>query len=108
MPPKSMAPNTAHLWQIVIPMAKPMLVTFGLISMVAKWNDYLWPLIVTNQDRMRTLAVGFPISTTPKAIDRVGRWSWRRTFFVIAPLIVVYVFAQRHIIEGITAGATKS
>jgi sn-glycerol 3-phosphate transport system permease protein len=95
------------LWQIVIPMAKPVLVTFGLISLVAKWNDYLWPLIVTNQDRMRTLAVGISYLYQPEAIPRWGPLM-AGTFFVIAPLILIYIWAQRHIIDGITAGATKT
>lgn len=95
------------LWQVVLPMAKPVLVTFGLISLVAKWNDYLWPLIVTNQDRMRTLSVGISYLYNPESIVRWGPLL-AGTFFVIAPLIVIYLWAQKHIIEGITAGATKS
>jgi len=95
------------LWQMVIPMSKPVLVTFGLISLVAKWNDYLWPLIVTNQDRMRTLSVGISYLYNPESIVRWGPLL-AGTFFVIAPLIVIYIWAQKHIIEGITAGATKS
>lgn len=95
------------LWQIVIPMAKPVLVTFGLISLVAKWNDYLWPLIVTNQDRMRTLSVGISYLYQPEGVTRWGPLL-AGTFFVIAPMILVYLWAQKHIIDGITAGATKS
>ncbi|MCO5221096.1 MAG: carbohydrate ABC transporter permease [Thermomicrobiales bacterium] len=95
------------LWQIVLPMAKPVLVTFGLISLVAKWNDYLWPLIVTNQDRMRTLSVGISYLYNPESTVRWGPLM-AGTFFVIAPLIVIYLWAQKHIIEGITSGATKS
>jgi sn-glycerol 3-phosphate transport system permease protein len=95
------------LWQVVLPMSKPVLVTFGLISLVAKWNDYLWPLIVTNQDRMRTLSVGISYLYDPESIVRWGPLL-AGTFFVIAPLIVVYIWAQKHIIDGITAGATKS
>jgi sn-glycerol 3-phosphate transport system permease protein len=94
------------LWDITIPMAKPIIVTFALISMVAKWNDYLWPLIVTNEDRMRPLAVGMSYLHEPE-----GNTDWglvmAAAFFVIAPLVAVYVFAQRFIIEGIAAGATK-
>ncbi len=95
------------LWQMVIPMSKPVLVTFGLISLVAKWNDYLWPLIATNQDRMRTLSVGISYLYNPESVIRWGPLL-AGTFFVIAPLIIVYLWAQKHIIEGITAGATKS
>jgi sn-glycerol 3-phosphate transport system permease protein len=94
------------LWDVVIPMAKPIIVTFALISMVAKWNDYLWPLIVTNEERMRPLAVGVSYLHDPE-----GNTEWgmvmAAAFFVIAPLIAIYVFAQRFIIEGIAAGATK-
>jgi sn-glycerol 3-phosphate transport system permease protein len=94
------------LWDIAVPMAKPILVTFALISMVAKWNDYLWPLIVTNEERMRPLAVGLSYLHDPE-----GNTEWgvvmAAAFFVIAPLIAVYLFAQRYIIEGIAAGATK-
>jgi sn-glycerol 3-phosphate transport system permease protein len=94
------------LWDVVIPMARPVLVTFALISMVAKWNDYLWPLIVTNEERMRPLTVGIA-----SFFDNEGNTAWgvvmAGTIYVIAPLLVVYLWAQRHIIEGITAGATK-
>jgi sn-glycerol 3-phosphate transport system permease protein len=94
------------LWDIAIPMTKPIIVTFGLISMVAKWNDYLWPLIVTNEERMRPLAVGVSYLNDP---DGNTQWGMvmAAVFFVIAPLIVVYLFAQRYIIEGIASGATK-
>ncbi|MEZ4499748.1 MAG: carbohydrate ABC transporter permease [Thermomicrobiales bacterium] len=95
------------LLQIVIPMAKPVLITFALISLVSKWNDYLWPLIVTNQDRMRTLAVGISYLYNPETETRWGPLM-AATFFVMAPIVVVYLWSQRHIIEGITAGATKS
>jgi sn-glycerol 3-phosphate transport system permease protein len=94
------------LWDVAIPMAKPIIVTFALISMVAKWNDYLWPLIVTNEERMRPLAVGVSYLHDPE-----GNTDWgmvmAAAFFVIAPLIAIYLFAQRYIIEGIAAGATK-
>jgi sn-glycerol 3-phosphate transport system permease protein len=94
------------LWDVVLPMARPVLVTFGLISVVAKWNDYLWPLVITQTENMRTLTVG--ISTF---FDMEGNTDWgivmAATLFVIFPLLVVFVFAQRFIIEGLTAGATK-
>lgn len=94
------------MWDIAIPMAKPILITFGLISMVAKWNDYLWPLIVTNEERMRPLAVGMSYLYNPEGSPDWGL-IMAAAFFVIAPLILIYLFAQRFIIEGIAAGATK-
>src|SRR3712207_8740311 len=61
-PPRStLFPYTTlfrSLTRIVLPISRSMLVTVGLIALVNKWNDFLWPLIVTNQTRMRVLPVG--------------------------------------------------
>lgn len=94
------------LTDIVIPMAKPIIVTFGILSMVAKWNEYLWPLIVTNSMNMRPLAVGVTFLFDPEGTTQWGE-VMAGAFFVIAPLVVIYIWAQRFIIEGITSGATK-
>jgi sn-glycerol 3-phosphate transport system permease protein len=94
------------LMGVVIPMAKPVIVTFGLIAIVSKWNDYLWPLVITNTESMRTLTVGISY-----LFDAEGNNEWgvimAATFFVVFPLLVVFMFAQRFIIDGLTAGATK-
>lgn len=94
------------LWDIVLPMARPVLVTFGLISVVSKWNDYLWPLVITQTQNMRTLTVGIS-----SFFDQEGNTDWgvvmAATIFVILPLLVIFMFVQRFIIEGLTAGATK-
>lgn len=94
------------LTNMVIPMARPAILTFALISLVAKWNEYLWPLVVTNEDRMRTLTVGLTY-----LFDSEGNTQWgvvmAGTIFVLAPLIAIFIWAQRFIIEGITSGATK-
>lgn len=94
------------MFGIVLPMAKPIVVTFGMISIVNKWNDYLWPLIITRTMEMRPITVGVRL-----LFDAEGNNNWgvimAGTSYVVIPLIVVYIFAQRFIIEGLTAGATK-
>ncbi len=94
------------MFGIVLPMAKPIVITFALISIVNKWNDYLWPLIITRTVEMRPITVGVRL-----LYDAEGNNNWgvimAGTTFVVLPLIVVYVFAQRFIIDGLTAGATK-
>ena len=94
------------LKDIVVPMSKPIIVTFGILSVVAKWNEYLWPLIVTNSMNMRPLAVGVSFLFDPEGTTQWGQ-VMAGAFFVITPLVLVYLWAQRYIIEGITAGATK-
>lgn len=94
------------LFSIVLPLSKPVLVTVTLISVVAKWNDFLWPLIVTNRLNMRVLPIGLAY-----LFDQEGNSQWgiimAATIFVVAPILALFVWSQRHIISGLTAGATK-
>lgn len=91
---------------IMLPMAKPIVVTFALISIVAKWNEYLWPLIITNTLEMRPVTVGLRF-----LFDAEGNNNWgvimAGTTFVVGPMLLVYIFMQRYIVDGLTAGATK-
>jgi sn-glycerol 3-phosphate transport system permease protein len=94
------------LWTIMIPLSMPVMVTFGLLATQDVWNDFLWPLIITNTDTMRTLPVGIS-----RLLDTEGNTQWgvvmAGAIYVIAPLLVVFLWAQRHIVEGIAAGAVK-
>ncbi|MFN8678809.1 MAG: carbohydrate ABC transporter permease [Thermomicrobiales bacterium] len=94
------------LWDVVLPLSRPVLATMSLILIIDRWNDYLWPLIVTNTQLMRPLTVGLTY-----LFDQEGNTRWgpvmAASIFVIAPLLVIFGWAQRHIIEGIAAGATK-
>ncbi len=94
------------MFGIVLPMAKPIVITFAMISVVNKWNDYLWPLVITRTEEMRPITVGVRL-----LFDSEGNNNWgvimAGTTYVVLPLLIVYVFTQRFIIEGLTAGATK-
>jgi len=94
------------LWQIVLPMSRPALATFALISIVAKWNEYLWPLLVTNTADRMTLPVGLT-----QLQDSEGSSEWgvvmAGAVLVIAPVLAIFLWAQRHIVEGLTAGSIK-
>jgi sn-glycerol 3-phosphate transport system permease protein len=94
------------LKDMVVPMSRPAIVTVTLLVAVAKWNEFLWPLIITNTDHMRPLTVGLTY-----LVNHEGNTQWgvvmAATIFVVVPLLVVFAFAQRLIIAGITAGATK-
>jgi sn-glycerol 3-phosphate transport system permease protein len=91
---------------VVTPVAMPAIATSALLSFTAKWNEYLWPLIVTTTDKMRVL----PIAIS-RLLDSEGNTEWgavmAATLLVIVPVIVVFLFVQRFIVEGIAAGAVK-
>jgi sn-glycerol 3-phosphate transport system permease protein len=94
------------LTSIVAPLAKPAIISFGLLSLVAKWNDFLWPLLVTNTKEMRVLPIGIywlrvEEGTVEWGVVMAG------TLFVVLPVFLVFLYAQRYIVEGIAAGAVK-
>jgi len=94
------------LWSVVVPLARPALVTFGLLSIVAKWNNFLWPLVATNTQAMRVLPIGIY-----RLLDQEGVTQWGTvmagTIFVVLPVLIIFLWAQKHIVEGIAAGAVK-
>jgi sn-glycerol 3-phosphate transport system permease protein len=94
------------LWQVVLPMSRPMLITVVVITAVEEWNNFVWPLIVTNTAEMRTLPVGLLILK-----DEEGLANWGTimagTLIVLAPMLLIFFVAQRYIVGGITAGAVK-
>ena len=91
---------------IVVPTALPAIATTALLSIVAKWNEYLWPLIVTSTQQMRTLPIGIAW-----LLDQEGNTEWgvvmAATLFVVVPVVLVFLYAQRFVVDGIAAGAVK-
>jgi sn-glycerol 3-phosphate transport system permease protein len=100
------ASHLRTLWTIMLPLSMPVLVTFGLLATQDVWNDFLWPLVITNTENMRTLPIGIA-----RLLDSEGNTQWgvvmAGAIYVILPLLIVFLWAQRHIVEGIAAGAVK-
>ena len=94
------------LWSIVLPLSKPMVVTVMIVALVTKWNDFIWPLIVTNTDSMRVLPVGLLMLKSDEGYVNWGA-VMAATCFVVIPVLIVFFIAQRHIVAGLTQGATK-
>lgn len=94
------------LVSVVLPMAQPAIVTMALLSTVAKWNDFLWPLLVTNTTEMRTLPIGIFWLRNSEGITNWGV-VMAGSLFLIIPVIIVFLWAQRSIVEGIATGAVK-
>ncbi|MDP8924028.1 MAG: carbohydrate ABC transporter permease [Chloroflexota bacterium] len=94
------------LWTIMLPLSLPVVVTFTLLATQDVWNEFLWPIVITNTANMRTLPIGIFW-----LLDQEGNTQWgvvmAGAIYVIAPLIAVFLWAQRHIVEGIAAGAIK-
>ena len=90
---------------IVFPLAKPAMATLAIFTFLAAWNDFLWPLIVTSSDDMRTLPVGLALLSRRNTVN----WGHTTAGTMVAavPMILVFLVFQRRFIEGLTAGAVK-
>lgn len=93
-------------FKIIVPMAKPALFTLVILTFMGTWNDYLAPLIFLNDDKLRTLQLGLRYfqaeHSTSFALLMAG------TLMSLIPIIVVYIAAQKQIINGMaSAGGLK-
>lgn len=94
-------------WNVMLPLVRPAIVAVLLFEFVAKWNDYLTPLIYLNDPKKYTLAVG--VASFLKEPGLESRWDlWMAgSVMMTLPTIILFFLAQRQFIEGIAAGAVK-
>ncbi|WP_316863474.1 carbohydrate ABC transporter permease [uncultured Cohaesibacter sp.] len=94
------------LWRVYIPLAKPTYLAFGLVSVSAHWNDFLWPLIVTNSVETRPLTVGLSVfSMTESGVE----WSVinAATLMTSGPLLVGFLLFQRQFVQSFMRAGIK-
>lgn len=100
------AGHLRRMLTIVVPLSSPMILTATLIVMVGKWNEYVWPLIVTSTADMRTLPIGLLFLRSQEGYSNWGV-IMAGAVFVSLPMLVLFFLAQKRIIGGLTAGALK-
>jgi len=93
--------SSFHIWwRIALPLSKPALATLAIFTFMGQWNNFLWPLVVTNSVEMRTLPVGLSYFQSRYAIQ----WHLLMAGATIAlvPVLVIFLLGQRYFIRGIT------
>ena len=94
-------------WSIMLPLAKPALAALLIFSFRGAWDDFTYPLIVTNTDSMKVLSLGI---LGFKGM-RAGMTQWNLMMgaatLAILPVVIVFILAQKYFIEGITVGGLK-
>lgn len=94
------------LWRVYVPLGRPVYVAYGLVSVSYHWNNFLWPLIVTNSVEARPLTVGLQVfSSTDQGID----WSiiCAATLMTSAPLLVGFLLFQRQFVQSFMRAGIK-
>lgn len=94
-----------YLFKIMVPISRPALITIALLRIINSWNEFLWPLIITNVPEMRTLPVALTIFSTEAGIDY--HYLMAASTMIILPIIFVYFVLQKYIISGITRSGIK-
>ena len=94
------------IFRVMAPIAKPAIVAFSLFSVVYHWNDFFWPLVMTTTESVRTLPIGVAML---REEGTGARWHiiMAGSMFVVAPILVVFAVAQRHIIRAFTFTSLK-
>ncbi len=94
-----------YLFTIIYPLSQPALLTVGLYAFLASWNSFLWPLIVTNSDRMRVIQIGL------KALQDSWMIEWNEltaaSTLATVPILILFFFVQKRFLEGITVTGLK-
>lgn len=91
--------------QIILPLAKPGLAVLGIFTFMGQWNQFLWPLIITNSSAMRTLPVGLALLQEELPMQ-YGLLMAGATYAAI-PMIMIFLMFQKYFLKGITVGALK-
>ena len=94
------------IFRVMAPITRPTLVAFSLFSVVYHWNDFFWPLVMTTNEAVRTLPIGVAML---REEGTGARWHiiMAGSMFVVAPVLVVFAVAQRHIIRAFTFTSLK-
>lgn len=102
--------DQAKEWKIIlkimVPMVKPVLITFALFSFIAHWNDYFWPLVMTTNETARTLPLGI---AKIREVEGVATWNilMAGNLILVAPILVVFFLSQRQIIKAFVYNGVK-
>ncbi len=94
------------IWKVYVPLAKPTYLAFALVSISYHWNNFLWPLVVTNTEQSRPLTVGMAIFGAPESgVD----WSviCAGTLISVGPLLILFLLFQRQFVQSFIHAGIK-
>ncbi|MCD9020613.1 carbohydrate ABC transporter permease [Cohnella sp. NL03-T5] len=102
------ASHFGTFFKIMLPLAKPGLLTFSIINLLGMWNEYAFALVLVNDPAKYTLPVGIAVMQA----EMQYRTEWGALFagllMSIVPVLILYILFQNRITEGVTAGAVKA
>ena len=97
--------HMAFLWRVAIPVTRPVIASFAVISFLGAWNQYTWPRAVVTEGRWETIQIG--LKSLSAATVEQSNVALAAAIIASLPVLGLLIFLQRHLIRGLTAGAVK-
>ncbi|WP_456277047.1 carbohydrate ABC transporter permease [Bacillus sp. AK128] len=95
------------LWHVYVPLARPTFIAFGLVSVSHHWNNFLWPLIVTNSIESRPISVGLALFASSFETGTQFAETTAATMLVITPLLLAFLLFQRQFLNSFMQSGMK-
>ncbi len=99
------ASNWKYLWRVMIPIAKPSLVTIILLNVVASWNSFLWAQITIFSDQYRTIPLGLAVFMNDSGSN--PQLQLAAAAVCVVPMIILFLFFRKYIVNGVSRGGIK-
>ena len=93
------------LTRVAVPLARPAVAALTVFAFLAAWNQYLWPLLITKDDSLRTVQIGLK-QLAGTSIDQINV-TFAGAVIAVLPLVILLLVFQKHLVRGLTAGAVK-
>lgn len=94
-------------WKVVLPLTVPAQATLGIYTFLHAWNEYFWPLVSATKPEMYTLTIGLAATQTNFAQTEGIGFLMAQAVFAGVPVLILYLFFQRHIVAAVSGGFAK-
>lgn len=99
------ASNWQYLWKVMVPIAKPSIITILLLNTIVSWNSFMWPLLVINSRGNRTLPLGLYAFITEAGTH--FELLMAASTMIVIPIIILFLIARKSIVNGVARGGLK-
>ncbi|WP_420562962.1 carbohydrate ABC transporter permease [Thalassobaculum sp.] len=95
------------VWRVLVPLARPGMIAFAIVSVVSHWNEFLWPLMVISSPDNQTLTIG--LASFTMGAESASQWGVMAagTFLVVAPLLAAFALFQRQFVNSFLFSGVK-
>ena len=94
-----------YLWRVALPLSKSVIATIMLFNVIGSWNSFMWPLVVTHSEKLRVLQVGLSYFNQEQSSNY--QLLMAASTFSILPLLVLFLFAQKHLVASYSRSGLK-